>query len=566
MYFSRHFHVALASTFLFVFSSWGCGSSGGLPEGMYEEGPPLLDGEGKADGFGPEVPAYGIIPDDSDFDAPFQVMFAPEEPVVTMELHFIDWVREARLADERQFTEGQNPYRIDYAVYTLRNQRIMEDLADAHDDGVDVQILIESDQLGKDRDWMTVDEYLASRGFEVVPDHRDLDENSMISADLIGIHHSGLMHLKTRIFELPDDRVVLSGSFNVGSYAPLNDENFHIIREPELTAGYAACYQALLHDQRCQNEWSDERPVNVLFSRPQSGLRPGTRALEWLEEENEQILMMVYSLRDLTARDVDRSLSEILIDKAAAGVPVYVITDRLQSDGYNNDIEDVLRAGGVPTWEVRNTVTGYSAMHNKVAILGRTRIKVISDSANWTKGGMGDTSEIARNNESVLFIDSDKLDNDLTGRRYISEWLAVLRRYADQSVEIDAQPSFETIRDQLLAQPAWPDQEMNFTAYEAETNAQSESVFVLGDRGVLGNWGDDGDGLALQTTPEDYPTWVSSSAVEMPLGIEFEWKLAVEDTDTGSIDWEKGSNRKSRAAPTFLRPGLDLELTATWKK
>lgn len=563
---SKHRHFLISTLFTIGIFSSGCGSSGGLPEGMYEEGPPLLDADGKADGFGPEVPAYGVIPDDADFDAQFQVMFAPEEPVVTMELHYIDWVREARRADDRRYVEGQNPYRIDYAVYTLRNQRIMEDLADAQDDGVDVQILIESDQLGKDRDWMTVDEYLAARGFEVVPDHRTLDEQTMLTADLIGIHHSGLMHLKTRIFEVPGRRVVLSGSFNAGSYAPLNDENFHIIHEPELTSAYAACYQALLHDQRCVNSWYDEQPVNVLFSRPRSGPRPSGRAFEWLESENEQILMMVYSLRDITAPGDDHSLSEILAAKAAAGVPVYVITDRLQSDGYNNDIEDVLRTAGIPTWEVRNTATNYSAMHNKVAILGRSHIRVISDSANWTKSGMGSSTNIASNNESVLFIDSDQLDDNLTGRRYIAEWLAVLRRYAEQSVEIDAQPDFKTIRDRLQALPDWPAQAVDFSANQAETSDPDDAVFVLGDRVEFGNWGADGPGLQLETTPDDYPTWNSAAPVELPLGLEFEWKLAIEGPNTDGIDWEKGPNRHSRAAPTFLKPGLGLLLQADWTK
>ncbi len=58
----------------------------GLEEGAYEEGEPLLGPDGKADGFGAEVPAYGYLPENADLGAPLQVLFVPDEPVVTMEL------------------------------------------------------------------------------------------------------------------------------------------------------------------------------------------------------------------------------------------------------------------------------------------------------------------------------------------------------------------------------------------------------------------------------------------------------------------------------------------------
>jgi phosphatidylserine/phosphatidylglycerophosphate/cardiolipin synthase-like enzyme len=542
----------------------GCGEEA-WDEGIYEEGTPVLGPSGKADDFGADVPAYAPLPEGVDLDKPFQVLFAPLEPVVTMELYWIDLVRKRRKWNPNDYEEGTNPYRIRYAVYTLRNQKIMEALADAEDDGVDVQILIESDQLGKERDWMTVDEYLSGRGFEVVLDHNDLDDAGRESADLIGIKHYGLMHLKTRIFQTPSETVVLSGSFNTGSHAPLNDENLHIIRDPALVSCYVAMYDNVLRGQRPVNEWDDNAAVNVLFTRPTVGPRPGEMFLRWLQEENEQILLMAYSLRDITAPGSDKSLVQILSEKHAAGVPVYVISDRKQSDGGDyDDTEDQLRAAGIPFYEVRNDVTVYTAMHHKVAVLGLTRIRVVADSANWTKSGLGTDRNIARNQESMLFIDSEKLDSGRTGRRYMAEWLKVLSRYAHQSQEIDGEGSFEFVRDQLQDQSEWPRQSVWFRAFNAVTE-DGEAVHVVGDHPDLDEWGDRGPGVALETSTEDYPEWWTAEPVQLPLGSAFEWKLSTFDAEGELLRYEADPRRISVAYPPGLLPDDGLELKGSWR-
>jgi phosphatidylserine/phosphatidylglycerophosphate/cardiolipin synthase-like enzyme len=542
----------------------GCGDENAWDE-SYIEGAPVLGPSGKADDFGPDVPAYAPLPEGVDLEKPFQVLFAPLEPVVTLELWWIDWVRQARKWDPNEYEEGINPYRIRYAVYTLRNQKILEALADAEDDGVDVQIIIEADQLGKERTWMTLDEYLSGRGFEVVLNHHDLDADTFKTADLIGIKHSGLMHLKTRIFQIPIDTVVLSGSFNAGSHAPLNDENFHIIRDPDLVSRYTGCYEQLLHDKRPANVWDDQAAVNVLFTKPTEGLRPGEVFLRWLQEEDEQILMMAYSMRDITARGSDKSLVQILSEKHAAGVPVYVISDRKQSDGGDySDTEDQLRAAGVPFYEVRNDVTVYTAMHHKAAVLGLTHIRVVSDSANWTKSGLGTDRRIARNQESMLFIDTQMLDEGRTGRRYMAEWLKVLSRYAHQSQEIDGEGSFEFVREQLLAQAEWPRQSVAFRAFNAQTG-DGEKVHVVGDHSDLDEWGDRGSGVVLETTTEDYPEWWTAEPVFLPLAAPFEWKLSTFDADGELLRYEADPRRISVAYPPGLLEDDGLELKGTWR-
>jgi len=541
----------------------GCGGGTDWQE-EYQEGEPLIGPDGKADGFGPDVPAYAPLPPGADLSAPLQVIFAPGEPVVTLELYWIDWVRQQRASDGNSYPEGENPYFIHYAVYTMRNQRIIEALADAEAEGVDVQILIESDQLGKERTWMTVDEYLSGRGFEVVLDHHDLDERSRATADLIGIKHYGLMHLKTRIFHTPTDCLVLSGSFNPGSYAPLNDENFHLIRDSFLVERYRDMYRHLLYGERPVNVWDDTRPVNVLFTRPREGIRPGEMFLRWLGEEQEQILIMTYSLRDITAPGEQRSLVQLLAEKVAAGIPVYVISDRKQSDGGDHDdTDDRLRAAGVPVYEARNYATTYSAMHHKVAVLGRSHIRVVADSANWTKSGLGTASNIARNTESMLFIDTQALDDGRTGRRYLAEWLKVLERYAEQGQAIDGEQSYQEVEQRLLVQPDWPEQAVGFLARRAETD-MGEVVYVLGDYPRLGGWGELGPGVELVTDPQDYPDWWTNEPVLLPLALQFEWKLTALDAGAGRR-WEDGPNRLSRAWSPALQADETYWLQAVWR-
>jgi Starch binding domain/PLD-like domain len=541
-------------------------------QGAYEEGPPLA--AGKADGLDiGALPAYGALPQGAQLDSALQALFAPDDPVVTLELKLINEVVAARKADTASSTvEGQNPYRVRYVVYNLRNPQIVAALADAEQAGVDVQVLIEADQLDPARSWNTADEQLVQRGFSLVADHRTLDAATRVSADLIGIKRSGLMHLKARLYETPARRRLLTGSMNPGDNAVANEETLHLINDPALIARYAAAYDAVLRAAPLQNQWSDAAAVNVLFTPAASGERAGTRVLRWLEAEQEQILLMVFSLRDVTAPGVSRSLVQILADKAAAGVPVYVITDRKQSDGvdadgnkvyWNDKTEDRLRAAGVKVYEATNRATPYTAMHHKVAVLGRTSIRVITDAANWTAAGLGSKSKLARNVESVLFIDSDRLDGGRTGRRYLAQWVRVLSRYAEQSAAADGEAGFSQALAALTAAPGWPAMPVSFTAHQAQT-AWGETVRVRGDLPALGSWGGVHAGVALGTDAASYPTWSSVAAVSLPVGTAFEWKLTA-GPDGGAVRWEQGGNRRGLAGPAALLAAGALELSGTWR-
>ena len=536
---------------------------GDAPEAAVD-GPGILSTDGKADGFG-DVAAVGPLPESADLEAPLAALFAPDDPVTTLELTLIREVVQRRGADDAGYAEGDNPFRIRYAVYNLRNPAIVEALADAADAGVDVQVLIEDGQLDPARTWNFADERLVERGFELVASHRDLDDAGRRSADLVGIEGSGLMHLKARLFDAPDFRAGLTGSMNPGDNAVLNEETLHLVRDPALLDRYAAAYEANLKGQRIDNRSDDDAAVNVLFTPGGAGPRAGAKMLEWLADEDEQILLMVFSLRDV--QHGGRSLVDTLAQKARAGVPVHVITDRKQSDGVDADgnqmfrddpTEDRLRAAGVHVWEATNRATPFTAMHHKVAVLGRTDIRVITDAANWTFAALGSGSRRSRNHESMLFIDSARLDDGVTGRRYIAQWLRVLERYAHQSEREDGEPGFEAVFATLTADPGWPAQPVRFVADEAFTE-WGESIRVRGDHERLGAWSRD---VALDTDGDTYPTWTGE--VSLPVGTRFEFKF-VAGFDRGDVRWEGGDNRKGRAAPQALTRDPAVEVGGAWR-
>lgn len=521
-----------------------------------EDGPGIVGADGKADGFGP-VPATDPLPAGADLEAPLSALFAPDDPVTTIELTLIARIVELRAADAADYAEGDNPFRIRYAVYNLRNPSIVEALADAHDAGVDVQVLIEDGQLDPAKTWNFADERLVERGFEFAPDHRALDGEGRRSADLVGIRGSGLMHLKARLFDAPGFHAGLSGSMNPGDNAVLNEETLHLVRDPALLDRYAEAYDAVLNGRRIDNRWDADAAVNVLFTPGGSGPRAGAKLLEWVASEDEQILLMVFSLRDV--RHGGRSLVDVLSAKARAGVPVYVVTDRKQSDGVDADgnrmyrddpTEDRLRAAGVHVYEATNRATPFTAMHHKVAVLGRSHLRVITDAANWTFSALGSDRRRARNHESVLFI-----EDDLIGRRYLAQWLRVLDRYADQT---EGEPAAAEVFATLSAHPDWPATPVRFVADEAYTT-WGESIRVRGDVDALGGWS---TGVALDTDGDLYPRWVGE--VELPLGAGFEFKF-VAGHDGGDLRWEGGENRTGRAAPPALTTDPAVEVGGAWR-
>ena len=479
-------------------------------------------------------------------DRQLEALFTPDDDPIEVEVALIRSIIDERASDPATYTFADNPYRVRYAVYNLRNADVVDALVDARDAGVAVQVLLEDSQLDPARDWNWADDHLVASGFGFAPDHRDLSEEARRTTELIGIGGSGLMHLKLRLFQSPTRHLAVSGSMNPGDNAVNNDETWHLVRHPELVSLYADGYDRLLLEQGFHNAWSDERGANVLFTPTDEGPEAGDRILQWVAEEDEQILLMVYSLRDITSPERTDSLVAILADRVAAGVPVILVTDRKQSDSWGDTTEDRLRDVGVRVYEATNEAGEFNAMHHKVAILGRTDVRVITDAANWSTSGLGSARTRAKNVESSLFIEPS-FDGGHLGRRYLAQALRVLERYAAQSAD-DGEAPFADLAPLLWEHPDWPRQPVTFYAHEART-IWGEQIRVLGDDPELGMWGKEGAGVALSTDASIYPSWTGGPAF-LPVGRPVEYKLVAEQS--GGIRWENGDNRSFTVlAPPF---------------
>ena len=471
------------------------------------------------------------LPDHASLSGRLKAFFSPHDSLRATELALIDEVIEARRADSRHFSRDENPYRIHYAVYNLRGHDIVDALIQARREGVEVRVLVDSAQIDPvNRPWNTAYEYLARHGFIVEESDDWLDEEERRGADVLGISVEGLMHLKLRLFKTPQFRRALTGSGNPGDNISINDDSLLLINDPEITTIYRNAWQAIYLGRELRNWWEFGAPVNVMFSSAQ-GMSAGGRILNWLEEEDEQILLKVFSLRDFGTWGTSETLISILARKVEEGVPVYVLTDIKQSGGPDGNEPTVrrLREAGVRVYEVLNSSNEFAAMHHKAAVLGRTRLRVIAGSANWSRSALGFQYGAPRNVEDVIFIDSHAFDDGYIGRRYLSSWLDLLERYAHQSVELNGEAPSHEVYELLSTQSGWPTQPVSFSA-TAEIDTD-ERLFVEGDHYALGSWGEDHPGLRLTTSQSHYPRWWSMEPAGIPVGASVNWRLKAASPD-----------------------------------
>jgi len=553
----------------------GCvGDLEAIPE-AYDEETAATPCAGKCDAPG-EMTGLPALP-----SSPVATLFAPYEPALGLDLLLIRQVVTARAADPAaMYPEGANPFRIRFAAYNLDNPYLAQALADAEAANVDVQILIESDQLDPAKDYNVQDDYLVSRGFELALDHAQLDDAHRISADLVGIHATGLMHLKTRLYTWkdasgqPTSRLV-TGSLNPGNLSMHNDETLHYIAIPEIIARYQAKYDAVLRNVKITNTWTDGAAAQVLFS-PDSGPQAIDKLAALIDQEQESILVATFSLRNMSPTTGGKGILHRLVAAHQRGVAVVVVTDRKQSDGidgegnplYANDAsEEILRSAGIPVYEVMNKYSPYNAMHHKYAIFGVTRPIVVTDAGNWSKASLGSGTIRPINHESVLFLDSMKLDGGVTGKRYLGNFLEVIQKYGTQGTDGHTPtggPEPSSIVARLHALAGWPKVDVTFQARVVTT--YGETVFVTGDHAALGDWTRATPGYALGTGPSTYPVW-SAAPLALPLGTRLAYKLIKRG---GTVLWEAGDDRGLIVDPTDRRavggyPQPAITTALTWR-
>jgi hypothetical protein len=548
---------------------------GAIPE-AYDEETAATPCSGKCDAPS-QMTALPALP-----SATVATLFAPHEPALGLDLLLIQQVVAARAADATAaYPEGENPYRIRYAAYNLDNPWLAVALADAEQANVDVQVLIESDQLDPAKEYNVQDDYLVSRGFELAPNHKQLDAQGRITADLVGISGTGLMHLKTRLYSWKDgtgqaNTRLVTGSLNPGNLSMQNDETLHYIALPEVIARYEAKYDAVLRGAKITNTWSDTAPIQVMFS-PDGGPQAIDKIAQLIDNEQESILLATFSLRNMSPTTGGAGILQRLVAAHQRGVAVVVVTDRKQSDGvdvdgnplYANDgSEDILRNAGIPVYEVVNKYSPYNAMHHKYAIFGVTRPIIITDAGNWSRASLGSGTSKPSNDESVLFIDAMALDGGVIGKRYLGNFLEVIHKYGTHGTDGQTPtggPDPATIAARLDSFASWPKIDVTFRA-QVET-AWGENVFVTGDHAAFGDWTRVTPGFPLFTDANTYPWW-TSAPLALPLGTRLHYKLIKRSGD--AITWETGADRALIVDPTDRRsvgdyPQPAIETALSWR-
>lgn len=462
--------------------------------------------------------------------AVFEAYFTPEDPAAKAELRLIDSVIAGVRADERVYPPGENPHKIHYAVYNLRSQKVIDRLIEAHKLGVDVRVLIEADQISPERDWNTVDEQFEAAGLNVLRSDRDASLESREASHLLGIDSNHLMHLKSRIYRTVDPssgepvETVLSGSMNPGDGASRNDENLNMIRDPRLVSLYEKKFEDVRRHERTDNVWAAERGMNVLFTPAKSGPRPIEKLFEWIDAENEFIALSVFDLKDLKSPTDQKKLTEKLIEAKARGVEVLVITDRKKSDGRDLDgnrimmyghyasnswLDEDLERAGIPVHEFINPAGPYNAVHAKAAVFGLTDMKVMTGAGNWTRAGIGSGRKRAKNEESFLFIESSRVDNGRTGRRYLANMLGLLRKYDGQ--DADHGPAKATI-EKLQSLANWPKVQV---MPEALLGGREGDYYLVSDHPAL----------QPQNDAPGYLIKSESAGISLPFGSLLEYEI-----------------------------------------
>jgi phosphatidylserine/phosphatidylglycerophosphate/cardiolipin synthase-like enzyme len=268
---------------------------------------------------------------------------------------------------------GQAQAAVDLAIYDLNLWSIRDALIAAHQRGVTVRMVAESDNLDE-------------------PEMQDLREAGI---DVLGDRREGLMHNK---FVIIDRWEVWTGSTNLttgGVYR--NDNNLVRIRSTRLAQDYITEFEEMfVNDAFGPNSPAntpysgltvDGIPLEVYFS-PDDGVL--SHILTVVSHAQHSVYFMAYSF-------TSDELAEALLGLAAVGVEVRGV---FETDQYRANIGteyDRLLQSGLPVRLDGNP----SHMHHKVLIIDE-RI-VITGSYNFTANAE------QRNDENLLVIEDPAL-------------------------------------------------------------------------------------------------------------------------------------------------------------
>ncbi len=262
----------------------------------------------------------------------------------------------------------QSRLSVDMAMYAFNIWSVRDALLDAHQRGVQVRLITESENMDEDE----IQE-LMDAGIQVMGDRRE-----------------GLMHNK---FVVIDRYEVWTGSTNLtvgGLYR--NDNNLIRIRSTRLAENYTREFEEGFIDDNFGTNGSADTPYPVLtvegtrlevYFSPDDD--PIDRLLELVEGAQESVYFMAFSY---TSDD----LSSAMLSRAQVGVTVAGVFERSQYNSNTGTEFDNLRGAGLAVRLDGNS----NDMHHKVIIIDEEI--VITGSYNFT------ASAENRNDENVLVV------------------------------------------------------------------------------------------------------------------------------------------------------------------
>jgi len=264
---------------------------------------------------------------------------------------------------------------LDLAIYDITEPSIIQSLIQAHQRGVRVRILMDSDSLDENRQAAPQIRAMFQAGIPIKGDER-----------------TALMHHK---FMIMDGVHVITGSLNLTHNSLYRDNNNSLkISSPQLAANYQAEFNRMFEQGLLgPNDHAipfpivkvDGASIRTYFS-PKGGTKQAI--LETLGRAKKSIRFATFSV-------TDRDIQEMLITKVRQGVTVEGIFDGCMISQYS--VYQELLTRNIPVM-----IDGNQALlHSKTFIIDRQ--VVITGSYNFSM------SAEERNNENTLIITSSKV-------------------------------------------------------------------------------------------------------------------------------------------------------------
>jgi phosphatidylserine/phosphatidylglycerophosphate/cardiolipin synthase-like enzyme len=278
---------------------------------------------------------------------------------------------------------------VDVAIYSLNLWSIRDALLDANQRGVQIRMVMESDNMDDD-----VPQELIAAGISILGDRRE-----------------GLMHNK---FVIIDRQDVWTGSMNLTLGGVYYDNNNLIhLRSIEMAEDYLQEFNEMFIMDMFGTDVIPQTPypevlvgntrVNVYFSPDDQAAR---HLVELISSAQESIYFMAYSF---TAND----LGAAIVERAQAGITVAGVMDEGQINSNKGTEYDPFIQAGINVFKDGNS----GLMHHKVIIIDRKI--VITGSYNFSK------SAETTNDENVLVVFSPEI---------ASLYLAEFERVLDQAL------------------------------------------------------------------------------------------------------------------------------------